>query len=647
MEAFRWSVKRQIDSYQKNEADMKTTYKNTLKTVIAFLLCTVLCANMAATGIAADEQEANSTEQATTAETEQESQATTLHVKAGGTGDGSSEQSALSDIGDAFEALAQSGGRIVVYGKYELTSSKCHDGTWGAFVEPAHSKMIAVTGKDAFLICGENYRYYMSGATSFENIGFSGSGAFLVAARFNPLCMGEGINIIGFFDGVYLIGGYNGSNSGMTDEPLLSDSSIEVYSGSYKYICGFNRGTAGKQCTGTADIRIYGGNINCIAAGISNNNAAFTSNTMKSMIISVSGGSIYKICDTDMTAFGTLTSLSLDYTGGEIENIIISEQTDACLSFGKEMSEKASEFLKLFDTYKTEDGTKTETRKIKIACVGDNITAGTGTQAPESESYPAKLGEMLGNAYEVKNFSEGGKTMLSSLGSAFTLTQAYKQSLEYQPDAVLIMLGTNDLDVILTDENAQNALYNDTVSLIQSYTALESKPVVYLLTPTQRTDDSALDTALSDILVPIYKQVAEKTQVGYVDIYSISQDMKNHFPDSIHPDAVASAYIATWLYSAVVSNNAVHELDKDASAVEVIIKEEHLPQDTVTDTDDDTVSDDEQSRSSSAQWVIIFIIILIIFEAAIIAIVIVSKKGIGGTLKKGTDTLLKKITRRK
>ena len=100
----------------------------------------------------------------------------TLHVMAGGEGDGSDSASPLSDIGEAFLLLAEDGGRIVVHGKYELSSSSLHDDTWGAFVEPEHTEKITVCGSDAFLVCKENYRYYMSGPTTFESIGFSGSG---------------------------------------------------------------------------------------------------------------------------------------------------------------------------------------------------------------------------------------------------------------------------------------------------------------------------------------------------------------------------------------------------------------------------------------------------------------------------------------
>ena len=549
---------------------------------------------------------------------------TVLHVKTGGTGDGKSADSPLGDIGKAFKALSECGGRIVVYGKYELASSSLHDETWGAFVEPKHAKKITVSGSDAFLVCKENYRYYMSGETQFENIGISGSGAFLIAARFNPLTMGDGINIIGFSDGVYLIGGFNGSNSGLTEEALSFDSRIEVRSGTYKYICGYNKGTANKDCTGDAEIIIGGGSVNCVCAGISTLNSAFTDNGMNRLTVRVSGGDVYKICDTDMALYGSLGYLALEYTGGNIEHVIIAEDTEATAVFTDEMSEKISGFIRFFDTYKQGDSEVSPTRKIKVACIGDSITGGLGSNGSSADTYPAKLGEMLGSSYEVCNFSEGGKTMLASGGSAYKDSEAYAKSVEYLPDVVLIMLGSNDLEYLVSDAGAKDALYTDALSLLESYAALESNPVIYLLTPTQRTDDRALDLALRDILLPLYKMLAEDTKVGFVDVYTISQSMKDHFPNSIHPDATAAAFIATHLYSAVVSNSSVSEIKRDPVPVEIVIKTESEPA-PIPDTPASPVTDDEASGDSSS-FVFIVLILFVLAEAVIFTYIAVKKR---------------------
>ena len=87
---------------------------------------------------------------------------------------------------------------------------------------------------------------------------------------------------------------------------------------------------------------------------------------------------------------------------------------------------------------------ETPAAKIKVACVGDSITFGAGVADRENASYPAQLQKLLGDGFEVRNFGVSGRTMISKSPSAWTNTQQYKDALAYQPDVVLIKLGTND-----------------------------------------------------------------------------------------------------------------------------------------------------------------------------------------------------------
>ena len=47
---------------------------------------------------------------------------------------------------------------------------------------------------------------------------------------------------------------------------------------------------------------------------------------------------------------------------------------------------------------------KKPVQKIKVACVGNSITYGTGIQDREHFSYPVQLQNMLGDKYLVGNF---------------------------------------------------------------------------------------------------------------------------------------------------------------------------------------------------------------------------------------------------
>lgn len=81
---------------------------------------------------------------------------------------------------------------------------------------------------------------------------------------------------------------------------------------------------------------------------------------------------------------------------------------------------------------------------IRVACIGNSITYGAFIPNREMNCYPAQLQAYLGDGYEVKNFGASGRTILSKGDYPYSETDTYKASLEYQPDIVLIKLGTND-----------------------------------------------------------------------------------------------------------------------------------------------------------------------------------------------------------
>ena len=78
----------------------------------------------------------------------------------------------------------------------------------------------------------------------------------------------------------------------------------------------------------------------------------------------------------------------------------------------------------------------------KIACVGDSITQGVGAKA--GMSWPDQLGKMLGEKWEVKNFGVSGTTLLNNGDSPYQRTGAFKNAKDFNPDGVVIILGTND-----------------------------------------------------------------------------------------------------------------------------------------------------------------------------------------------------------
>ena len=82
-------------------------------------------------------------------------------------------------------------------------------------------------------------------------------------------------------------------------------------------------------------------------------------------------------------------------------------------------------------------------KKIRVACVGDSITAGVDASSA-STTYPAQLQQMLGSNYVVTNLGSSGATMQEVSARPFVKTAMYRGLIENDWDIIIIMLGTND-----------------------------------------------------------------------------------------------------------------------------------------------------------------------------------------------------------
>ena len=83
---------------------------------------------------------------------------------------------------------------------------------------------------------------------------------------------------------------------------------------------------------------------------------------------------------------------------------------------------------------------------IKVACIGNSVTAGYLLKDPEWESYPSVLQRLLGPNYEVGNFGHSGATLLFKGHRPYVQMPEFKKALDWDADIFVIHLGLNDTD---------------------------------------------------------------------------------------------------------------------------------------------------------------------------------------------------------
>ena len=196
--------------------------------------------------------------------------------------------------------------------------------------------------------------------------------------------------------------------------------------------------------------------------------------------------------------------------------------------------------------------------RTKVACVGNSVTFGYGIQNPGQDSYPARLGNMLGENYEVRNFGRNGATLLSRGHNPYMKSDEYRSALEFLPDIVVIHLGLNDTDP-RNWPNYRDEFITDYQRLISSFkTPSGGSPQVYicLLTPIfpghPRFKSGTRDW-FHDISESIRK-VAENTGVHLIDLHTPLYRRPDLFGDNLHPNEEGAAILAQTVYSALTGD---------------------------------------------------------------------------------------------
>ncbi len=85
---------------------------------------------------------------------------------------------------------------------------------------------------------------------------------------------------------------------------------------------------------------------------------------------------------------------------------------------------------------------------VRFGFIGNSISRGTGLSNPQKECYPSQIGLLLsqkfGDTCTLKNFAVSNRTILKHGDFPIWNEPDFVKSLNYAPDVLFVMLGTND-----------------------------------------------------------------------------------------------------------------------------------------------------------------------------------------------------------
>ena len=189
---------------------------------------------------------------------------------------------------------------------------------------------------------------------------------------------------------------------------------------------------------------------------------------------------------------------------------------------------------------------------LRVACVGDSITYGDQIADRARDSYPAVL-ERIGEGHFVTgNFGVNGATALDIPYRAWTGTRAFREALAFSPDAVVIMLGINDLAFSGLHDRYPDRLRD----LVWRFQSLDPQPLVLLctLTPIAPLEHQAhANRLIRDTMNPAIHAVAAQTGAHLVDISAVFPNRLDLLPDGLHPNPAGAEIIARTVLDAIAA----------------------------------------------------------------------------------------------
>jgi len=191
---------------------------------------------------------------------------------------------------------------------------------------------------------------------------------------------------------------------------------------------------------------------------------------------------------------------------------------------------------------------------IKLACVGDSITQGVG--AAGGMSWPDQIAKLLGEKWEVKNFGVSGTTLLNNGDNPYQKQGAFKNAKDFNPDVVVILLGTNDTK----PQNWKNKknFVADYTDLVNQFAKLPSKPRVFICYPPYIAGNGNWGINEPDTKdeIPMVDKVAWSTRAGVIDVHAALKGKDALIPDKVHPNTEGAAEIAKAVYKGLTGKAA-------------------------------------------------------------------------------------------
>lgn len=180
---------------------------------------------------------------------------------------------------------------------------------------------------------------------------------------------------------------------------------------------------------------------------------------------------------------------------------------------------------------------------VKLACLGDSITAGMLVR--KEECWASRLAKALGKKAEVGNFGVSARCLLFKGDRPITREKAYRDALAFNPDMLLVGLGTNDSKKV--NWSHKDDFAGNYKKIIAEFRKQNPKLKVYCLLPipSQEAREGGISReCIEKEIIPLIRQVAKSTKSRVIDLNKVMKGKDSLLVDGVHPNAEGHALMA-------------------------------------------------------------------------------------------------------
>ena len=194
-------------------------------------------------------------------------------------------------------------------------------------------------------------------------------------------------------------------------------------------------------------------------------------------------------------------------------------------------------------------------KPVKVACIGNSITYGTGITDREQNAYPVQLQRLLGDNYIVGNFGKPGATLLRKGHRPYMEQTEFRQAMEFAGDIAVIHLGINDTDP-RDWPHYQADFVGDYLALIDSLKAANRKCRIIMarMTPIADRHPRFETQGTRDWHGEIQAKIEEIARMAKVQLIDFHQPLYPYpyiLTDAVHPNNEGAAILARTVYEGI------------------------------------------------------------------------------------------------